>query len=150
MYLDFRESFLKIPKLNFKELAGVSLMKWRKGKDISRHISRVCGGGRSWKNRQEPEHNRPIHQAKEFGFYFGVNGQQPEDFQTRTKVDRRFVIVRLTQEWTWWLEETQGLNADKLVRKLLPVILVKNDENINHVRGREHGEQRPTWETVYK
>ena len=47
MYLDFRESFLKIPKLNFKELAGVSLMKWRKGKDISRHISRVCGGGRS-------------------------------------------------------------------------------------------------------
>lgn len=47
MYLDFRESFLKIPKLNFKELAGVSLMKWREGKDLSRHISRVCVGGRS-------------------------------------------------------------------------------------------------------
>ena len=43
MYLDFRKSFLKIPNLNFKILAGVSLMRWREGKDISRHISRVWG-----------------------------------------------------------------------------------------------------------
>lgn len=55
-------------------------------------------------------------------------------------MDRCFVIVRLTQEWTCMTERNQRLNADKLVRKLLPVILVKNDENINHVRGREQGE----------
>lgn len=70
-------------------------MKWREGRDLSRPISRVCG-------RQELKTGKSQNitglyiKLRSLDFIFGVNGRQPEDFQTRTNMDRCFVIVRLT------------------------------------------------------
>lgn len=53
MYLDIGENFQRMPDSSLKEPVGVSLMRRWEGKSISRHNSRVCGGGRSWRDRSQ-------------------------------------------------------------------------------------------------
>lgn len=119
MYLGIRESFQRMPELSLKELVGVSLMRRWEGKSISRHNSRVCGGGRSWRDRSQ----------NITGLYTKL---QRLDF-IMEQMDNHRQILRRGPTWTdvflllgspkggaeTGLDGSQGVNADKLVRKLL-------------------------------
>lgn len=121
MYLDFRESFQKMPELGLKELARVSLKKWREGRIYPGRYQKYTGEAEARKIGKSQNTTGLYINLRSLDFIMVRIGNNWKILRRGpTCIDVLSLVGSPRHRLETELEGSHALNADKLVRKLLP------------------------------